>query len=438
MTDHNLSIFGGDLPDENALAEAILVKLGDDCIFNHRSGMYRFDFCWKLMHAEELREHVRQQLKSINQTRREGGLKAIPLKRSLVQNVAALIETVTYKANGDFNLGDPTTIGVRNGDLVLTNNGWQLKDPVKHEYRLARLSVEYDPKATAPVFCEFMDAIFEGEEDALEKQNLLLAMFGYAMQTRSHLEKFVFLVGNGANGKSVALNVLKSLLGTENIAAIHPSRLANAFDRAELDQKFANIVSESEHGLKLPAAELKALISGESMTVSRKHQQLFTLNPFATFFWATNHLPNPSDFSDALYRRTFILEFNHQFNGERRDVNLFDKLKRERQGILNMCLKAYADVERSGFDEPTSSVRARAEWRRNADQVACWLNECTAPDLCGELLLKEAYAELVEWAAESGVRHVVTRKTFAERLENLGVGKKHTNCGTVLTGLRLG
>jgi len=325
MTDQNLSIFGGDLPDENALAEAILVKLGDDCIFNHRSGMYRFDFCWKPMHAEELREHVRQQLKSINQTRREGGLKAIPLKRSLVQNVAALIETVTYKASGDFNLGDPTTIGVRNGDLVLTNDGWQLKDPVKDEYRLARLPVEYDPEATAPVFCEFMDAIFEGEEDAIEKQNLLLAMFGYVMQTRSHLEKFVFLVGNGANGKSVALNVLKSLLGAENIAAIHPSRLANAFDRAELDQKFANIVSESEHGLKLPAAELKALISGESMTVSRKHQQLFTLNPFATFFWATNHLPNPSDFSDAL------------------------------------------------FDEPTSSVKARAEWRRNVDQVACWL-----------------------------------------------------------------
>src|SRR6056300_2101122 len=103
MTDHNLSIFGGDLPDGNALAEAILVKLGDDCIFNQRSGMYRFDFFWKPMHAEELREHVRQQLKSINQTRREGGLKAIPLKRSLVQNVAALIKTVTYKASGYFN-----------------------------------------------------------------------------------------------------------------------------------------------------------------------------------------------------------------------------------------------------------------------------------------------------------------------------------------------
>jgi putative DNA primase/helicase len=94
-------------------------------------------------------------------------------------------------------------------------------------------------------------------------------------------EKFVILLGAGANGKSVLLRVLSALCGDENIAAVQPSKFDNAFDRAHLDQKLANIISELKQGEVLADAELKAITSGEPSSVSHKFGHPFVMRPFA-------------------------------------------------------------------------------------------------------------------------------------------------------------
>ena len=62
--------------------------------------------------------------------------------------------------------------------------------------------------------------------------------------------------------------------------AVHPKLFGHSNHRAQLNQRLVNIVSESEQGGKLPAAELKALVSGETMTVDRKFE-----HPFKTLFF---------------------------------------------------------------------------------------------------------------------------------------------------------
>ena len=49
-----------------------------------------------------------------------------------------------------------------------------------------------------------------------------------------------------------------------------PKLFGNSNHRAQLKQRLINVVSESEQGGKLPAAELKALVSGETMTVDKR------------------------------------------------------------------------------------------------------------------------------------------------------------------------
>jgi len=157
---------------------------------------------------------------------------------------------------------------------------------------------------------------------------------------------------------------------------VHPKLLSHSNHRAQLEQKLVNIVSESEQGVKLPAAELKALVSGETMTVDRKFEHPFEMVPFATFFWATNHMPHPSDYSDAIFRRAGILMFNRSFQPNERDTRLLDKLRPEMSGILNMALKAYARAVSKGFKEPRSSCVAKDDWRLQSDAVVQWLAEC--------------------------------------------------------------
>jgi hypothetical protein len=61
-------------------------------------------------------------------------------------------------------------------------------------------------------------------------------------------ERFVMLIGPGANGKSVLLAILEGLLGAENVAGVQPSNFDRSFQRAHLHMKLANIVTELRQG----------------------------------------------------------------------------------------------------------------------------------------------------------------------------------------------
>ena len=136
-------------------------------------------------------------------------------------------------------------------------------------------------------------------------------------------------------------------------------------------------------------------------------------------FWATNHLPHPHDYSDALFRRIDIVEFNRKVNGQDRNVNLRRELKEEIPGILNAALKAYAKVIKDDFEEPMSVVWAKAKWRSNSNPVACWCEERLERVMLAELQSKLAYADFKDWCEENGHKHTMTQTSFSERLKLL-------------------
>ena len=353
-------------PTEDEIADVVLYEIGsENLIGTHAGTMYWTGQHWKTLVAEQIRELVREILRDL----------ALPVRRTLLVNITSLISDRVFDPDKIFNSSENHIVSVQNGDLLLIDGKWQLVPAQRDRLRTAVLPHMYDPKATAPRFMEFLDEIFEGDPDSHEKANLILQHVGYALQSHTDFERCSILVGSGANGKSVLLNTLKHLLGPANVAAVQPFKLNSTFHRATLNHKLANIITEGEQGGKLPAAEIKALVSGESMTVDHKFGQPFVMTPFASLFWATNHLPHPSDYSDAIYRRVDIIEFNRKFSEQERDVNLTRELKAEMPGILNAALDAYAGVVKTGFEAPMSVTTAKNKWRQNADPVACWADE---------------------------------------------------------------
>ena len=291
-------------PTEDELADLVVAALGSENLITNHSGTLHWNGKrWLSLANELLRELTRRELKSLG----------IPLRRALIVNVSNLVKDRTFDPTVRFNISEIHIVSVLNGDLLYQEGEWKLTPPKRDRMRTAILPHKYDPDATAPAFMQFLDDIFLGETDALEKSNLLLQHIGYALQTHTDFERFAIYVGSGANGKSVFLNTLKELLGLENVAAVQPHMLKSTFHRASLNHKLANIITESEQGGKLPAAELKALVSGEAMTVDHKFGHPFVMEPDAMLFWATNHLPHPHDYSDALFRGIDLVEFNRKF-----------------------------------------------------------------------------------------------------------------------------
>ncbi|MBO6776144.1 MAG: bifunctional DNA primase/polymerase [Marinibacterium sp.] len=362
----------------------------------------------------------------------------IDVTATLVNGVTDVFKNEIYKPEHQFNLGNPEAVNCLNGELALDEFvGWHLEPHCRENYRTTQIPVTYDPQADAPMFRGFLGQVFRDDHDRDDKISAVLELMGYTLMSHARHEKFVMLIGPGANGKSVLLAVLEGLLGSENVAGVQPANFDNRFQRAHLHQKLANIVTELKQGEVIADAELKAITSGEPATVEHKHKDPFVLRPFATCWFGTNHMPHTRDFSEALFRRATIPQFNRTFAKEEQDPQLKDKLQAELPGILNMCLDAYARAVSDGFTEPQSSNEAKKEWRLEADQVALFVDEACRREPGARTPAGDLFMAYQSWAAENGISKTMSQKGLRDRLTRLGFGAERDRSARYVTGLRV-
>jgi len=359
------------------------------------------------------------------------------VSKHIVDSVCDLLETEIYNKDQEFNVGHDECVNCQNGELSLIDGEWQLLPHERKNYRTTQVPVVYAVNATAPRFLRFLDEVFAGDSDKEDKIKALLEMMGYSLMAHCKYEKFIILVGIGANGKSVILSVLASLIGKENISGVQPSTFDRSFHRAHLHGKLANIVTEIKQGEVIDDASLKGIVSGEPTTVEHKFGHPFVMRPFATCWFGTNHMPHTRDFSDALFRRALILKFNNVFKSElgNCDPSLRDTLTRELPGILNMALNAYAKAIAKGFTMPRSCIEARDEWHTEADQVSQFIDDECVRDDKKEVQAQLLYGLYREWARASGTQQILTMKSFRNRLTLLGFGARRTSEVRYVTGL---
>jgi putative DNA primase/helicase len=339
---------------------------------------------------------------------------------SIVASVLDLVKTESYKINHQFD-ENPQSINCANGELEYKDSKWVLSPHVREHYRTSIIPIEYDNKAKAPRFEEFLHEIFDGDDDANEKILVVMEALGYTLIPSCHLEMFFMLIGSGANGKSKLLDVLTALIGKESTTAVQPSQFENRFQRAHLQGKLANIITEIAEGGEIADAQLKSLASGEMTTAEHKHKDPFDFVPYAKHWFGTNHLPRTRDFSDALFRRAIILTFNNKFEGDRRDVHLIDKLKKELPGIFNMALEGLQRLfDNKAFTTCQSSIDISNQWRREADQAAQFVEEECETGLHCKATSAILFNRYKEWAMNSGIKFTLNRNNFTTRLCRLG------------------
>lgn len=355
---------------------------------------------------------------------------------NLVASVYDLLKSEIYRAYHEFNLGNPETVNCLNGELELDDQGkWCLMPHRREMYRTTQIPVAYDPNAAATRFQTFLEQVFRDDTDKHQKIQSILEMMGYSLMSHARHERFVLLIGPGSNGKSVLLAVLQGLLGPSNIAGVQPSNFDNRFQRAHLHQKLANIVTELTQGEVIADAALKAITSGEPATVEHKHRDPFVMQPFATCWFGTNHMPRTRDFSDALFRRAIILQFNRVFTVDEQDPLLKKKLLSELPGILRMALQAYATALVNGFTMPQSSQIAKTEWKLEADPVAQFIDDMCDVNADHRISNTDIYNAFKAWARENGISQALSQKALKQRLKLLGYGDKKINSKRYVTGL---
>lgn len=202
---------------------------------------------------------------------------------------------------------------------TLIDYGPEHKFLAKHPIQLTEI-----PEETTNPISEWLTTITDKQENEV----MLKELMGYCFYRAMPFQNFFLLVGSGANGKSVYLNILQEMLGRQNVSGISLQQLAdhnNRFITGELYLKNANIFGDlSPTGMK-DVGRLKELTGDDVITSDRKFKGVFSFRNYSKIIASCNAIPETPEFSDAFFRRPIIINFPYSFEGKE-DRTLFQKL----------------------------------------------------------------------------------------------------------------
>ena len=184
---------------------------------------------------------------------------------------------------------------------------------------------------------------------------------------------FVF-VGEGANGKSVFLETISTVL--DNVSHLELSEMFERFKMAELEGKLANICTDVDTS-KVMDARFKKIVAGETQTVERKFKPPYDLKPFAKILFSANDFIPTKDRTHGFYRRFDIVRFNKIFKPEEQNPELLQELKNEIHGIFNWALEGLERLSKQEW-KMTRSIfmdSCHDEFRRSTNPLQIFIEE---------------------------------------------------------------
>lgn len=239
-----------------------------------------------------------------------------------------------------------------------------------------QLPYNYDEKATAPHFEQFLEDITLARGDMAQP---ILEYIGYTVANcKPWACAAMFLLGEGSNGKSTLLDVMAKLLGEENCAAVPVGKLNKEYDVQTLDGKMANLVAENDKKGLFETEAFKAAVSGDNMSARAPYEKPYNIRNRAKFYIAMNSMPQVTDPTDGFWRRMIAMPFNAKFSNElgNMDPHIDEKLAAELPGIYNLAVKAYRNLrKRKKFDLPKECIDLLGQIRKDSDPVEQFLEE---------------------------------------------------------------
>jgi putative DNA primase/helicase len=279
-----------------------------------------------------------------------------------------------------------------------------------------KIPVTYDPAATCPRFDQFLAEVMPDEV----KRERLVDLLGYCLWRRNKFQQWFLIVGDGANGKTVYLNVIQALLGPEAISTASMHDLSSdKWSPAELDGKLVNICDDLPYDRKLGASGILKTLTGEgTRQVQRKGEHPFTLRFEGKIISAANRTPETDDDTYAFWRRLILIEFEQVFaeDDPRRDPLLMDKLRAELPGILNRALEGLARIRaRTRFDPTDAFKGSKEKYHARADPIRAELLEDFKADTEGFVPNYRLYERHVQRATGEG-REPMDKRSFGHRV----------------------
>lgn len=236
----------------------------------------------------------------------------------------------------------------------------------------------------------------------------------------------MILVGNGNDGKSSILSVLRALFPPSSVCSIAVQDWSRGFLLAGLAGKRLNVVSELPERELIDGDRFKAVVAGDPLTAERKNQDPFDLVCEAGHVFACNALPATRDQSRGFWRRFVVIPCERSFTEAEAVRDLWREIiAEELAAIAAWAIEGAARAQLlKSFTAPESAAKAKADWQHESDQVRQWAEECCAvlppsTPSAEESTIADLYGIYRAWCGATGHAPMVRNK-LASRLKGLG------------------
>lgn len=339
------------------------------------------------------------------------------LNRNYAEETVFSIKTYTSEEPEEFE-EDANWICLKNGLYNI-----ETKDFIKHTPKIvcfSKLPVDFKPEAKCETFLKFLKEILE-ENDIITIQEF----FGYCLYKKYHIAKALMLTGAGANGKSTLLDVLVAMLGRDNTESISMQQLEeNKFTKARLFGKLANICADLQATDLEEVGTFKSLTGGDLITGEKKYGGFVKFKNFAKMLFACNQIPTASEESDAFFRRWIVIQFPNQFEGDKADPTLINKLTTEDElaGIFNWSLEGlYKLLTNKLFTNAKTFEASKKEYMMLANPTAYFFREECEVEWGDHIFKDEFYKQFTLWCRQRKLKakNVPNNKIVGHRLMKL-------------------
>lgn len=254
---------------------------------------------------------------------------------------------------------------------------------------------------------------------------LLQECIGYCFYRRNELGKAFILTGDKSNGKSTFLDVIKYMLGDENISALDLKELGDRFSTSMMFGKLANLGDDigDDFLSGTQVSTFKKIVTGNRIKAERKGQDPFEFNPYIKMLFSANDIPRMKDKSGAVLRRLVIIPFNATFSVADPDFDPYIKYKLVEQGSIEYLIRVGIEglrrvIQQNHFTQSERVDREIKEYEEENNPIAGFIED-QGLDMIENQLTADVYKRYQVFCADNSMTpmsNIVFSKQINKRL----------------------
>lgn len=276
-------------------------------------------------------------------------------------------------------------------------------------YFTVQLPYELRTKIDCPQWIDFLGKVMEGN---LNKVAILQEFVGYCLIKSCNLEKSLFIIGQGSNGKSTFTETISALFGRQNVSSVSLQNLSNPVLRCEIIDKYINIDSDLPRNAADFEEAFRKITSGESIQFNAKFLPPVSIPTNCKLIYSLNDFPLIKDTSNAFYRRMLLIPFDLDVAEEDQDHGLKSRLLGELAGIFRWAVQGRNRLLKQGkFSANLDMIKMIHELKIDNNPILSFADEFLQFESPSTSIVKnDMYALYKNWTTANGNKPFSFRK----------------------------